>query len=131
MSARLASDIHEADRPIYCSSCFNSQDIRHVDFDAACDRGYGKTEAVEVALDDLILCENCVKEAAMVLGIEDSTSLKAELDDTERKLAVERKLREQAQRYSDTMEEALSVRPEAVKIDHRKKPRQIREEVVA
>lgn len=131
MSARLASDIHETSRPIYCSACFNSQEIRHVDFDAACDRGYGNQEAIAIALDDLILCENCVKTAAAILGIEDSRQLKAELGDYERKNDVLEKRLRQAQRYADTMEEALGARPEKVQIDHRKKPRQLREEVPA
>lgn len=126
---RLASEIHEANRPIYCSSCFNSQPIRHVDFEAACDRGYGNEEANPINLDDLVLCENCVKEAAGILGIEDSISLKAELEAAETKLVTERRRREQAERYAGTMEDALSQRPEQIKIDHRKKPRQLRDEV--
>jgi hypothetical protein len=120
---RLASDIREADKPIYCSSCFNSQPVRHVDFDAACDRGYGNDEAVKITMDDLILCENCVKEAGEILGMHDKATDIDKLADLERKLDVERKLRRQAQNYAGTMEEALTRRPEQVHIDHRKRPR--------
>jgi hypothetical protein len=126
MTTKLASD------KIFCSSCFNQQpEVRHVDFDAACDRGYGKAEAVQIAYDDLVLCENCLREGMMVLGIEDSAFLKAENEDLIRKLDVERKRRVQAQRYSDTMEEALQHRADPVKIDHRKKPRILDADLVA
>jgi hypothetical protein len=122
---RLADNvIRLSGLPQRCSACSNQQPgIRHVDFDAACDRGYGNEEAVKVAYDDLILCENCVKEGLQVLGIEDSKELKAELQDTKRKLEIKDKLLKQAQRYSDTMEEALGHRPDPVHIDHRKRPR--------
>jgi hypothetical protein len=118
---RLASDIREAQKPIFCSACFNQQDIRHIDFDAACDRGYGKSEAVEVAMDDLILCENCVKNGAELLGMTDNSSLKAEVQDLKRKLEVKDKLLEKEKRYSATMEDLLGQKE--ITVDHRKKPR--------
>jgi hypothetical protein len=124
---RLASGICEADRPIYCSACFNSQPVRHVDFDAACDRGYGNEEATKISFDDLIICENCFIEGLQILGIEDSRDLKARVIKLSQRLQIEERLRKQAQNYADTMEEALQRRPEQVEIDHRKKPRQIRE----
>lgn len=131
MTVRLTNEIRETSMPVHCSACFAQQNIRHVDFDAACDRGYSDGVAVEVAMDDLILCENCVKNGAAALGIEDSKILKYELDEVEAKLLSERKEREQAQRYAATLEEALlDARPEPLKIDHRKKPRQLREETV-
>jgi hypothetical protein len=123
MMSRLASDIREADRPIYCSACFNSKDVRHVDFDAACDRGYSDGTATAVAMDDLILCEDCVKEGARLLGMSDERSLYEQIEQLSRKLDISEKATRQAQRYADTMEEALSARPERVHIDHRKKPR--------
>lgn len=120
----LASDISETTRVVFCSSCFNQQpELRHVDFKAACDRGYGNDEAIKIAMDDLILCENCVKEACMVLGIEDSHTLKAKVLNLQRRLDRTEKAQRQAQRYADTMEEALQHRPDGVHIDHRKKPR--------
>ena len=132
MTVRLTNEISETSRTIYCSACGNQeQSKRHVDFDAACDRGYGNAEAVQIAYDDLVLCENCVREAMTNLGIEDSAFLKAENEDLVRKLDVERKRRVQAQRYSDTMEEALQHRAEPVKIDHRRKPRILDADLVA
>ena len=125
---RLSSDISEATRPIYCSSCFNSEPVRHVDFDAACDRGYANEEAVAVNMDDLILCENCVREGAMLIGMTDDADQKAHVVNLERKLDVAEKRRVQAEKYAGTMEDALGQRPEPVKIDHRKRPRKDFEE---
>jgi hypothetical protein len=126
---RLASDIREAEKPIYCSSCFNQQAIRHVDFDAACDRGYGKEEAVEVAMDDLILCENCVREGAELLGMSPEGTKDDRIADLTAKLAFEQRERGKAERYAGTLEDALNQK--GVQLDHRKRPRQLREEVPA
>lgn len=127
MTATLAeSVVKPTGVPQYCSCCFRQDaTLQHVDFNSACDRGwYGGDAATEVAMDDLILCENCVREGAGILGmVNPDTDRIAEL---ERKLDIEEKLRKQAQNYADTMEEALSKRPEKVHIDHRKKPRPLR-----
>lgn len=132
MTVRLANEIREVATPIRCVACWNQQPaLRHVDFDSACDRGYSDGVATPVSMDELVLCENCVRVGAELLGMTASDTLKAELEGTKRKLDVQRKRQEQAQRYSDTMEEALGHRPEPVRIDHRKKPRQLRDEAVA
>lgn len=110
--------------PQRCSACFGQDSKRrHIDLDAACDRGYGNEETVKIAYDDLILCENCVKEAAELIDMTDSEDLKARLLSLEDELDRERKARRQAQRYATAMEGALEERPEKVKIDHRKLPR--------
>ena len=110
--------------PIHCAGCFNAQpQLRHVDFDSALDRGYGNEEAVKVSMDEAIFCENCVKEAAEQIGMTNSDDLKAENADLKRKLDIKEKRLRQVERYSDTMEEALTKRPTPVQIDHRKRPR--------
>jgi hypothetical protein len=132
MTVRLANEIRETQSIVLCSGCFNQQPhLRHIDFDAACDRGYGYDEAVKVTMDDLILCENCVKEGAKLLGMEDSHSLKADRDDYERKWRVEKKRREQQEGYASRLEDTLGQRPEPIRIDHRKKPRERNPDLVA
>lgn len=63
--------------PVRCSSCFGQYpDRRHVDFGAAWD---GPTVAPDPgvvggkaqAIDDLIICDECVTVAAGLLGLED------------------------------------------------------------
>jgi hypothetical protein len=124
MTVRLINEISETTRITFCSACGNQESVRHVDFDAACDRGYGKAEGVQIALDDLILCEGCLKRGATILGIEDSTFLKADNEELKQKLDIETRGREKAERYIDTLEEAFDQRSAPVKIDHRKRPRE-------
>jgi len=123
---RLASDIREAQKPIYCSACFNQQAIRHIDFDAACDRGYGKDEAVNVAMDDLILCENCVREGAELLGMTPEGAKDDRIADLTARVDHAERERSKAERYAATLEDA--VHQKGITIDHRKRPRQTREE---
>jgi hypothetical protein len=124
---RLANEVREAAMPMYCAACFNQQpSLRHSDFDASIDRGYGNDEATRVAMDDLILCENCVREGARLLDMIDRDD--QTIATLEHKLDVAEKAKRQAQNYADTMEEALTKRPEKVHIDHRKKPRKQIEE---
>ena len=122
---RLASDIREAAKPIFCSACFNSQPVRHIDFDAACDRGYGKAEATQVAMDDLVLCEGCVKEGAEILGMIDAEEWQREKQRLEHEVTTQKRLREQSDRYAGTLEDAVSQR--GIHVDHRKRPRQKQE----
>ena len=57
-----------ADRkPTYCASCFQQENVRHVDFEAAYDGPVLDGESHKVAIDDLILCENCLSEAFTLL----------------------------------------------------------------
>ena len=118
-----------ADMPVYCAGCHNQQpNLRHVDFDSALDRGYGKREAVQISYDDAIFCENCVKEGGELIGMRPEGEKDREISDLKRKLDIRTKERDQARRYSDTIESAISNRPEPIRIDHRKKPRHIHEQ---
>lgn len=131
MTVKIAPNVIQlTNTPVRCSSCFNQDTaLRHIDMDAACDRGYGDEAAVKVAYDDLVLCENCVKEAATLINMvpkDDRT-----IERLESQVSVwERKAR-QSEKWATTMEEALAARPEKVQIDHHKKPRQIKGEVPA
>ncbi len=133
MTVKIAENIIQLTQtPVRCSSCFNQNtSIRHIDMDAACDRGYGNDEAVKIVYDDLVLCENCVKEAATLINLvpkDDQTISRLESE-----LHIEKAKRQQAEKWAGTMEDALAARPEKVEIDHRKKPRPLRtvEDVVA
>lgn len=127
MTVALAENhIKPSNLPQYCSACFGQDStLRHIDFGAACDRGfYGNDPATHITMDDLVLCENCLRSGANLLGMVDEdqqkiSMLEARLDLREREL-------KQARSYSETMEDALSKRPEKIQIDHRKKPRRVR-----
>jgi hypothetical protein len=113
----LANEIRAAGKPLYCSACFTwKEDGRYIDFDAACDRGYGNQEAVKVAMDDLILCETCLKHAAGMVDMIDATTQAEHIGSLERRLADEQARCEQAVGYANRMEEALARRPEPIKV---------------
>lgn len=61
-------------KPARCAGCWTSADVnlRFVDFDAAVDRGSFMDEnagAVIDSIDELHLCENCVREACEALDM--------------------------------------------------------------
>lgn len=72
--------------PVACSSC-NGQytDRRHVDFGAAYDgpvlpSGAETRGVVGIAVDDLIVCDECLTAAARLIGMEDATQSREAMD---------------------------------------------------
>lgn len=54
----------------YCVSCYLQQpEVRHVDFAAAFDGPMVAEGATKVSIDDLIVCETCLRDAVKLLGI--------------------------------------------------------------
>lgn len=98
--------------PAYCSGCFQSKPAeRHIDFDVAWD-GPTITEAVTVAIDDLILCEDCLKAAAKLIGMADPAADQAELEQLR---ASNQHLVEKVrglEDYAGRMEAAVAAKPE-------------------
>jgi hypothetical protein len=124
MTIRLANEIRPAEMPPYCSACHNQDPARtYVDFDAACDRGYGDGAAVSVTFDDLIICDECLRSGAEHVGMIDATEQALKIASLEERLTREQKARRQAQTYATNLEDALASRPDPVQVDHRKRPR--------
>jgi hypothetical protein len=72
--------------PVRCSSCFGQYvERRHVDFEAAWEgptfkegivgEGGEIENGILVSVDDLIICEDCLKAAAALLGLKDPDEL--------------------------------------------------------
>jgi hypothetical protein len=111
-TAEIAAGIRLSDpKPGHCAACFRGaqEDIRFVDFDAAVDRG-GFQDPDSLALmdsiDDLHLCEACVRSGAEALG------LKPELHT--RQLKEIRRLELEAEHwhaYAKRLERTLEDRP--------------------
>jgi hypothetical protein len=136
MTVRNANQIRPTHLPIYCSACLGQYpNRRHVDFDAECDRGYAETivqgksqgepiSQLPIQMDDLILCEDCLRNGAEVIGMIDGKSLEAELEALKRKNELLEKRAEKAENYADRLEEGLTkLREKPVRVDHRQKPR--------
>lgn len=101
--------------PAYCSACFLSKpQARHVDFDVAFDGPTIQPDAGPmVAIDDLIVCEECLCAAAAHVGLSDQTELVAQveqLQDANRVLAE--KLRG-LEDYASRMEAAVAAKPQS------------------
>lgn len=112
--SRLADPvIQPVNMPQYCSSCFNQDsNLRHIDFEAACDRGwYGQDPGTHVAMDDLILCENCIGEGARQLGWMPTHEVVDKMTSLEHRLAEETKRADKAESYAERMEDAIKHRP--------------------
>jgi hypothetical protein len=133
MSVKLANDIRSAELPMYCSAC-GCQDTgkRHVDFDAACDRGYGTGDVVPVSMDDLIICETCLRAGAALVGMIDDTEPLEKIATLEQRLSDEQKRADKAAAYAERMEQALAARPSPVKVSRpRGRPPKAKEAVPA
>ncbi len=112
-----------ADMPIYCAGCHGQNpELRHVDFDSALDRGYGKPEAVQITYDEAVFCENCVKPGAELLGMIDGPAWEREKANLEKRVEVAESRVKQVERYSASLEDLALQR--GVKIDQRRKPRE-------
>lgn len=116
---------------VYCSACWcQYPEKRHVDYNADNDQGYGDDPAHKVPFDNLQLCETCMKEGAQLVGMVDGAERERDINEKDVKIdRLERELR-QARTYYDNLESAFEARPQgAIRVDHRKKPRQIKEPV--
>lgn len=58
-------------KPPFCSSCFQHSTGNHVDFEAFYDGPVIEKDGTKIPVDDLILCEECVRRAGELLGMID------------------------------------------------------------
>ena len=127
MAVRFAPQETMMGTSTFCSACFQQDgSVRHIDMDAACDRGWAPDHSV--VMDDLILCEHCLRGAAAMVGMLDETTVTTEL----KRLRVLNRRWEQRSKSSDAyarqLEETLRDRPATVgpRLDlpgHRGRPR--------
>lgn len=97
----------------YCSACFGAyHDRQHVDFEAYYD-GPVIEGSVRVAIDDLVLCELCLENAANLLGFEAGAKAKIEKKNAEIKRLSEQLLKQE--RYALKLQEAFDSKPTRVK----------------
>ena len=82
--------------PTHCSSCFAQKpDETHVDFEASWDGPVFNTaekgsEPTFVAIDELIVCESCLRQAGALVQLKPAARIeaeKAQLEDRNRELA--------------------------------------------
>lgn len=61
--------------PPYCSGCFGQYHTPHVDFESDWDGPVMNKDGLRVTIDDLILCENCVRAAYELLPKTEDTAV--------------------------------------------------------
>ncbi|HLY82954.1 MAG TPA: hypothetical protein VKQ71_08205 [Acidimicrobiales bacterium] len=116
MAVQLANLIRPTHLPAYCSACYNQNPSKqHLDFDAAAERGFGdRDDGLKISMDDLILCEDCVREAARLIGMRDAGELEHDLETLTRLHRQEKDRADGLERYLTNMEAAFSSRPEPI-----------------
>ena len=88
-----------------CSACYNASDHRHVDMNAAFD---GPVLSNGMVIDDLILCEPCVKNAVDALDLNESANVVALAESRVREAEAEA---EKWKRYAKSLEMTQELRP--------------------
>ncbi|MBS1863020.1 MAG: hypothetical protein JSS68_15065 [Actinobacteria bacterium] len=68
-----------AKRPPYCSGCFQHKSGRFIDFEVAYDGPVIPGSPANIPIDDLILCEDCVRRSAELLDLHGEQATIAEL----------------------------------------------------
>lgn len=116
--------IHTAERiprlsemPMFCASC-GSQDpqARYVDFDAAWDGPVVNPEdSIKMQIDDLVVCENCLKEASRLVGLVDPDETAQMLTRAQQDLIAKEDKIKELQGYISRLEAAVSAKPGARK----------------
>jgi hypothetical protein len=99
-------------KPAFCSACFASKpDATFVDFGAAYDGPAIRDDAGTIQrIDDLIVCEDCVREGALQLALLVQPTREIELErDAAREAAKEWRA------YAETLEETVAHRPAPIK----------------
>lgn len=109
--------------PAACSACFLAQpELRHVDFDVAWDGPMfpggvagadGEQAGVAVSIDDLILCENCLRAAAAHVGMTDPAETAAELEQLREANRVLAEKHRGLEDYAAQLEQAVAAKPSA------------------
>lgn len=108
LKVRIAPEI-AGKTPPYCSSCFQQQfDKKHIDFSVAWDGGTLRDAGgTLITIDDLILCEDCVRLAANVLAHDPDAEMGKELKIAKERAADQRRLRKDAEAQVVALQEEL------------------------
>ena len=119
-------------KPPYCSACFQHSTGEHVDFEVFWDGPVIDSEGHKYTIDDLFLCESCVKTAARLLGwqepsgeSEERAAMEEEIQSLKREISAKNALLGNYQHTLDTVVEFPFKRkgghPEIVGLDKQKK----------
>lgn len=113
--------------PSHCAACFGQYtDRRHVDLEASYDgpaypdgvmTDQGMVRNLTVAIDDLILCEDCLRDAGRLVDLGNVEELNGQLEQKDEQLENLRARLAESEQYADRLEQSVAAKPE------RRKPR--------
>jgi hypothetical protein len=120
-AARMAADRIQLAQPAppHCSGCFQAKPTqRHVDFGASYDGPMlpaidGAAGVIGHSIDELILCEDCINQAAGLLGLVRAEAVVAERDQLEEGNRALRMENAGLRDYTDSLARAVSLKPTA------------------
>lgn len=97
--------------PPHCSSCYAQQpEKQHVDFESSYD-GPVIEGTIKVSIDEMIVCEDCMRLAASLLGFVDDEGAREELGALRQEVAnLEDRLAERLA-YTDQLERTIASKP--------------------
>lgn len=107
--------------PTFCARCHGQYtDRRHVDFEAYYDGPVLERDGIKVAIDDLILCEECWAEAAPLFGF--SRDEDPEVVRLRSETAAQRAELGRLSAYISRLEKTLAQRPEQLPAAEKRSP---------
>jgi len=108
--------------PAYCSGCYGANpEQAHVDFEAAWDgptiQDRNTAEGIDaIVIDDLILCEGCLRAAGELIGLQDPDKTLEALKLSNAEVIQLRKDYAQALVYTSRLEEALAAKQQGANV---------------
>lgn len=106
------------DRWAVCSACLQSKTVPHVDFDAVFDGPVLDMGGNPVSVDDLVVCQDCVRDAvtALELSVNPVEFVTRQRDEAIREARAWKA-------YAEGLEEAQAERPEPIRRGPGRPPR--------
>lgn len=99
--------------PPQCSVCWQTRDdIRHVDFETPYEGPVIMEGVTPVAIDQIVICESCLKEGCKLVGLVDWAERGEEFEQLRERLTAAEASLVDAQRYAGQLEQALHTKPE-------------------
>lgn len=101
--------------PTHCSCCYGTNiESPHVDFEVTYEGPVflEKLDADPVLIDEIIMCESCMEEAAGLLGFVKAEETLAKMDDMAVELARLEGALVESRTYASSLESALQSKPE-------------------
>lgn len=94
--------------PAYCTGCYGQYPEKtYVEFDGAFDGPVVNTDGLKQVVENVVLCEDCLRSAAKLIGLVDDEDLERHTEN-EREVIALRKYRAEAERRITRVQRAVA-----------------------